>query len=40
MNNTLIICEANSGFEIEEWKAYSSFGQSYFVTALPWSNDS
>jgi hypothetical protein len=24
-------CEKNSGFKVEEWKAYSTFGKSFFV---------
>jgi hypothetical protein len=27
-------CDANPSFKLREWKAYSTFGQSYFVTAL------
>jgi hypothetical protein len=27
--------EANPSFAVREWKAYSTFGQSFFVTALP-----
>lgn len=26
---------ANPGFGVEEWKAYSTFGKSFFVTAVP-----
>jgi hypothetical protein len=28
-------CEVNPAFAIEKWKTYSTFGQSFFVTALP-----
>lgn len=28
-------CEDNPSFRVEEWKAYSTFGKSFFVTALP-----
>ncbi len=28
-------CERNPSFKLQEWKAYSTFGQSFFVTALP-----
>ena len=28
-------CEANPSFAIQEWKSYSTFGKSFFVTALP-----
>jgi hypothetical protein len=28
-------CEKYPAFKIMEWKAYSTFGQSFFVTALP-----
>jgi hypothetical protein len=28
-------CDANPSFATSEWKAYSTFGQSFFVTALP-----
>ena len=28
-------CEANPLFTIEEWKSYSTFGKSFFVTSLP-----
>lgn len=28
-------CHRNPRFAIEEWKAYSTFGKSFFVTALP-----
>lgn len=28
-------CEANPQFGIEAWKAYSTFGKSFFVTSLP-----
>jgi len=28
-------CEQHPSFRIEEWKAYSTFGKSFFVTALP-----
>lgn len=28
-------CTANPDFEIEAWKAYSTFGKSFFVTKLP-----
>ncbi len=27
-------CEANPSFKLQEWKAYSTFGQSFFVTSL------
>lgn len=27
--------ESNPSFKMQEWKAYSTFGQSFFVTALP-----
>jgi O-methyltransferase len=30
--------EANPGFAIEEWKAYSTFGKSFFVTSLPYDD--
>jgi len=26
---------ANPSFQLEEWKAYSTFGKSFFVTSLP-----
>ncbi len=29
----------NSGFKVEPWKAYSTFGQSYFVTMVPNPNN-
>ncbi len=28
-------CEANPSFAIQEWKSYSTFGKSFFVTELP-----
>ena len=28
-------CEANSEFSFEEWKSYSTFGKSFFVTKTP-----
>ena len=28
-------CEANPLFATEEWKSYSTFGKSFFVTSLP-----
>jgi O-methyltransferase len=28
-------CEQHPSFALEEWKAYSTFGKSFFVTALP-----
>ena len=28
-------CDANPNFKFEEWKSYSTFGKSFFVTALP-----
>jgi O-methyltransferase len=28
-------CEANPSFKLQEWKVYSTFGKSFFVTALP-----
>lgn len=28
-------CQANPAFKLEEWKAYSTFGKSFFVTAIP-----
>ena len=28
-------CETNSEFKFEPWKAYSTFGQSFFVTSIP-----
>ncbi len=28
-------CDSNPSFQIEEWKNYSTFGKSFFVTSLP-----
>jgi len=28
-------CEANPPFRLEEWKAYSTFGKSFFVSVIP-----
>ncbi len=28
-------CDANPSFSLQPWKAYSTFGQSFFVTSLP-----
>lgn len=35
MRALLEFCENNPSFRIKEWKAYSTFGQSFFVTAVP-----
>jgi hypothetical protein len=34
MRALLEFCKGNIGFEVKEWKAYSTFGQSFFVTSV------
>ena len=35
MRAILEFCENNPSFQVKEWKAYSTFGQSFFVISVP-----